>query len=263
MTLYGDMDVTTLRERPTGAATIETRWIRPEKRQNALDFLRARLELGERAYVVTPAIEDNADLDIKGVETLATHLREVLGAVHPVGILHGRLNSADRERALLNFADGRAHVLVSTTVVEVGVDVPEATVIMIEHAERFGLAQLHQLRGRVGRAGKGGTCLLMGNPKTEDARERIRTFVKATDGFAIAEADLALRGPGEFFGTRQHGMPRLRATDLRDPDHEILLQAAREAAFELVREEQLDIERVMPLIKRHFGDSITIVGERT
>jgi ATP-dependent DNA helicase RecG len=201
------------------------------------DFVRREVAAGRQAYVVYPVIEQTksaaADRELKAAIVEHARLRESVFPSLRVGLLHGRMKTDEKEAVMEDFRRGEVHILVSTTVIEVGVDVPNATVMVIEHAERFGLAQLHQLRGRIGRGGRKSFCILIA-PKsvTGEAWERLETMVATNDGFAIAEMDLKLRGPGEFFGTRQHGVLGLHAADpLRDRE---LLELARREAFALV-----------------------------
>lgn len=230
LTLYGDLDFSVIDELPPNRSPIETRLLREEDRQQAFAFIREKVRRGEQAYVVYPVIEESEKLDLKPAVRMYEHLSHNVFPEFRVGLLHGRLPSEEKEDVMLRFKQGEVQVLVSTTVVEVGVDVPNATVMLIEHAERFGLAQLHQLRGRIGRGSGKSCCLLLAaEPRTEVSDERLRTLTETTDGFRIAEIDLKLRGPGEFFGTRQWGIPAFRIANLLR-DQEILEWAKREAA---------------------------------
>ena len=228
MTLYGDLDVSMIDELPPGRKKIETKHFTADQIELAYSAVRREIDLGRQAYVVYPIIEESETQAMKAAQQMHEHLsREVFPDVQ-VGLLHGRLGTAEKEAAMESFKSGRTKILVSTTVIEVGVDVPNATVMLVEQAERFGLSQLHQLRGRVGRGAEQSYCLLMTEKMNDAAKERIRTLVDSQDGFAIAEMDLKLRGPGEFFGTKQSGLPSLRiANILRDPD---ILSAARNEA---------------------------------
>ena len=247
LTLYGDLDVSVIDQMPPGRTPVETRWSAPEHLPGVWDFVARELKKGRQAYVVYPVIEQSksneAQLSLKSAIVEYERLRKsVFPQVH-VGLLHGRMKSPEKEQIMEAFRRGDLHILVSTTVIEVGVDVPNATIMVIEHAERFGLSQLHQLRGRIGRGDAKSTCILIA-PKnaSEDARERLNTMVATTDGFAIAEADLRLRGPGEFFGTRQHGSLGFHiANPLRD--HE-LLETARREAFSLLENPEGGDERM-------------------
>ena len=230
LTIYGDLDVSVIDELPPGRAPIQTRLLEDEDREQAFDQIRQQVRQGEQAYVVYPVIEESEKLDVQAAVRMHEHLSRNVFPDFRVGLLHGRLASAEKEGAMQAFQQGEIQILVSTTVIEVGVDVPNATVMLIEHADRFGLAQLHQLRGRIGRGRARSYCLLLaGRPRTEVANERLRALVESTDGFRIAEMDLKIRGPGEFFGTRQWGIPAFRVANLLR-DQEILEWARREAA---------------------------------
>ncbi|HEV3277503.1 MAG TPA: ATP-dependent DNA helicase RecG [Terriglobia bacterium] len=229
LTLYGDLESSVIDELPPGRAPIETRLVHDRDRASAHELIRERVLAGEQAYVVYPVIEESEKSDVQA----AVHSHQQLAAnVFPefkVGLLHGRLPGAEKERAMLAFKSGETRILVSTTVIEVGVDVPSASVMLIEHADRFGLAQLHQLRGRIGRGRAKSYCMLLaGEPRTEAADERLRALVETCDGFRIAEMDLKIRGPGEFFGTRQWGIPAFRVANLLR-DQKILEWARSEA----------------------------------
>ena len=230
LTLYGDLDVSVMRDQPPGRLPIKTT-ARPEgRRDEVYAFLRQQLDAGHQAYVIYPLVEESEKIDLKAATEMADHLAQEVFPQYRIGLLHGRLKADGKDRVMRAFAAGDLHILVSTTVVEVGVDVPNASVMLVEHAERFGLSQLHQLRGRVGRAANQSYCLLLyQSPLSEEARERLRAMTDTTDGFEIAERDLALRGAGDFFGTRQAGLPTFRMIDLVR-DREILDLARREAA---------------------------------
>lgn len=236
LTVYGDLDVSVINEMPPGRSPVITKLYFESKRGEAYQFIEKELKKGRQVYVVYPLVEETEKSDLKAATEMAAHLQQDIFPKWNVGLLHGRMKSDEKEAAMTAFKSGETHILVSTTVIEVGVDVPNATVMVIEHPERFGLAQLHQLRGRVGRGGHQSYCVLMG-PRmfAEEARERLSAFSRTTDGFKIAEEDLRLRGPGEFFGTRQSGLPDLRAANIiRDAD---LLEKAREDAFALIQQD--------------------------
>ena len=231
LTLFGDLDVSQIRGRLPGRSAVATEVVSPERAPDAYRRMRTRIEAGEQAYVVVPAVEDG-DHGLKDVASHAEALRAGAFAGLRIGEVHGRMRAEDRDATMRAFAARELDVLVATVVIEVGVDVPAATIMIIEHAERFGLAQLHQLRGRVGRGTVPSVCVLVGDPVTEDAVSRLQAIASTTDGFAIAELDLQLRGPGEFFGARQSGMPPLRVADFeRDMD---LLMHARDIAARMV-----------------------------
>jgi len=230
LTIYGDLDFSVIDELPPNRTPIETRLWSERDRDQAFEFIRDKVRRGEQAYVVYPLIEESAQLDLR---TAVREFEQLSRNVFPefrVALLHGRLPSEEKESVMQSFKNGEVQILVSTTVIEVGVDVPNATVMLIEHAERFGLSQLHQLRGRIGRGkGKSFCLLLAGEPLTEAADIRLKTMAETIDGFRIAEIDLKLRGPGEFFGTRQWGIPTLRIANLIR-DQKILEWAKKEAA---------------------------------
>ena len=232
MTLYGDLDVSLMRERPAGRKPIRTAVRYDKSRDDVYRFIRSQLDEGRQCYVVYPLIEESEKVDLKDAESGFALLREEF-APHAVELLHGRMRTDEKDAAMDRFKRGETRVLVATTVVEVGVDVPNATIMVIEHAERFGLSQLHQLRGRVGRGGDQSYCILMADYKrTQEARERLEAMVRTNDGFEISEIDLKLRGAGDFFGTKQSGLPDLKIADITQDQH--ILAEARDAAFELV-----------------------------
>ena len=230
LTLYGDLDVSLIRDLPPGRLPVQT-IAKPESRRDEIHaFVRQQLEAGRQAYVIYPLVEESAKIDLKAATEMADTLSAQVFPDFRVGLIHGRMKADAKDRVMKAFAAGEIHLLVSTTVVEVGVDVPNAGVMIVEHAERFGLSQLHQLRGRVGRGGhQSYCCLIYQSPLSDDARERLRAMTETTDGFEIAERDLLLRGPGDFFGTRQAGAPTFRVIDLVR-DRELLDAARREAA---------------------------------
>jgi ATP-dependent DNA helicase RecG len=229
LTTYGDLDVSTIDERPPGRKEITTKHVPQTAVESVYSFLAQQVATGRQAYVVYPIVEETeTTADAKAAEKMYGHLSQIVFPQIPVGLLHGKLSTDEKEAAMRRFQSGETKILVATTVIEVGVDVPNATVMVIEDAERFGLAQLHQLRGRVGRGQHQSYCILVTGKMNEIARERIRTLVDSNDGFYIAEMDMKLRGPGEFFGTKQSGVPGLRLADLmRDGD--ILEMARRES----------------------------------
>ena len=237
LTTYGDLDVSVIRELPPGRQPITTVSKTESKREEVYRLIRKELAAGRQAYVIYPLVEDSEKVDLRAATAMADHLQQEVFQEYHVALLHGRLKQDEKDRVMAAFARGDVHVLVSTTVVEVGVDVPNATVMLIEHAERFGLSQLHQLRGRVGRGAHASTCVLLYQfPLSADAKARIAALVETIDGFVIAERDLEIRGPGDFFGTRQSGMPTLRVGDLLR-DHQLMEEARREAVAWLDRPE--------------------------
>jgi ATP-dependent DNA helicase RecG len=231
LTLYGDLDVSLIRDPPPGRQPVKTTAKPESRRDDVYAFVREQLEAGRQAYVVYPLVAESEKVDLKAATEMADHLAQEIFPQYRVGLLHGRLKRDGKDRVMRAFAGGELDVLVSTTVIEVGVDVPNAGVMLVEHAERFGLSQLHQLRGRVGRDRHQSYCFLMyQSPLSEEARERLRAMTETTDGFEIAERDLMLRGAGDFFGTRQAGVPTFRLIDLVR-DRELLELARREATM--------------------------------
>ena len=241
LTAYGDMDVSRLDEKPPGRAPVDTRLVNLERLEEIVEGVGRAIKSGAKVYWVCPLVEESEISDLAAAEARFAHLKERFGA--PVAILHGQMKAADKDAAMERFSHGDAHILVATTVIEVGVDVPDATIMVIEHAERFGLAQLHQLRGRVGRGGKPGTCLLLyTGPLSETAKSRLTILRETDDGFVIAEEDLRLRGGGEVLGTRQSGLPSFRLADIMI--HGELLAAARDdVRLILARDPNLESER--------------------
>lgn len=233
LTTYGDLDVSVMRELPPGRQPIRT-IVKPESRRDEIhEFVRQQVEDGRQAYVIYPLVEESAKVDLRAATEMADHLQQEVFPAFRVALLHGRMKPDDKERVMQGFARGDSHILVSTTVVEVGVDVANASVMLVEHAERFGLSQLHQLRGRVGRGAHQSYCVLLYQaPLNDQGRERLKALTDTTDGFVIAERDLELRGPGDFFGTRQSGMPTLRVGDLVR-DARTMEEARREAVLAL------------------------------
>ena len=233
MTLFGDLDLSVIDEMPPGRIPIETKVFFESRRTQLYDMIRREVGLGRQVYVIYPLVEETEKSDLKAASQMAEHLQTDVFSDLKVGLLHGRLTPVEKEAVMNSFTNRDFDILVSTTVIEVGIDVPNATLMVIEHAERFGLSQLHQLRGRVGRGKDKSYCILMTNGKmSEDGEKRLRVMESTCDGFRIAEADLEIRGPGDFLGTRQAGMPDFRVANiLRDGG---LLERARQAAFDLL-----------------------------
>lgn len=261
ITLFGDLDISTIDELPPGRTPIETRIVAPPDRGAAYAFLRERLEAGEQAYVVVPTIdggEDAAERELAGVRSLLQELEGGPLEGRRLAALHGRLRRDTREHVMERFRSGLIDCLVATTVIEVGVDVPNATVMAVEHADRFGLAQLHQLRGRVGRGRARSYCLLIGEPTTPDATERLRALAESGDGFVLAEKDFEIRGPGELFGTRQSGASPLKVADLMR-DRELLAMARRDAREWVERSPALARPEERTLLRRllrQYGETL-------
>jgi ATP-dependent DNA helicase RecG len=252
LTIYGDLDVSIIDEMPPGRKPIITKTVPDAKVEEVYSFLKKQIDLGRQAYVVYPVIEESETQAMKAAQKMHEHLSTIVFPSLKVGLLHGKLPTDAKESAMEKFQRGETQVLVSTTVIEVGVDVPNATVMVIEQAERFGLAQLHQLRGRVGRGAEQSYCVLVTGKTSEAGRERIRTLVDSNDGFYIAEMDMKLRGPGEFFGTRQSGLPAFQIGNiLRDAD---VLEIARNeaAAFVTHPPSEEELRRGVQFIRDHW-----------
>jgi ATP-dependent DNA helicase RecG len=230
LTLYGDLDVSVIRDTPPGRLPVKTTAKPESRRDDVYAFVREQMDAERQVYVIYPLVEESEKVDVKAATEMHDHLAQEVFPAYRLGLLHGRMKADAKDRVMKAFASGELQMLVSTTVVEVGVDVPNASVMIVEHAERFGLSQLHQLRGRVGRDRHQSFCfLLYQSPLSEEARERLKAMTETADGFEIAERDLRLRGPGDFFGTRQAGMPTFRLIDLVR-DRPLLDVAQREAA---------------------------------
>jgi ATP-dependent DNA helicase RecG len=252
LTVYGDLDVSVIDEMPPGRKPIVTKHVEQTRIEQVYSFLKQQVDAGRQAYVVYPVIEESETQAMKAAEKMHDHLSRLVYPGLTVGLLHGKLTPHEKEIAMEKFQRGEIQILVATTVIEVGVDVPNATVMLIEQAERFGLAQMHQLRGRVGRGAEQSYCILVTDKLTPTSRERIRTMVESNDGFYIAEMDMKLRGPGEFFGTKQSGLPALRIGNiLRDAD---ILEVARNeaAAFVAHPPAEDDLRRAVAYIRDHW-----------
>ncbi len=240
LTLYRELDASIIDELPPGRKPVKTHWKTPEERIKVYEGVRKLIEQGRQAYIICPLIEESDKLQVRAAEEMAEHLQKDVFPDLKVGLLHGRMKPVEKEEVMEAFRRGEMHILVSTTVIEVGVDVPNAAVIVIEDADRFGLAQLHQLRGRVGRSEHQSYCILVANPKAEEGQRRMEVMTQTTNGFIIAEEDLRIRGPGEIYGTRQSGMPSFRVADLVKDMR--LLEVARQEAFRLL-EQDPDLSR--------------------
>jgi len=235
MTVYGDLEVSVIDEMPPGRSPIQTRVIYENKRPEALKFMHDQVKKGRQAYFVYPLVEESEKIDLKNAVEEFDKLKNQFPDLK-IGLMHGRMKADEKEQIMTAFRQGELQILVSTTVIEVGVDVPNANLMVVEHSERFGLSQLHQLRGRVGRGTVKSFCvLIMGRAVSEEARARTQMMEQTTDGFKIAEFDLEMRGPGEFLGTRQSGLPGFKMANLvRDVG---ILQDARHAAFEILEQD--------------------------
>ncbi|OJG83435.1 ATP-dependent DNA helicase RecG [Enterococcus ratti] len=228
ITAYGEMDVSIIDELPAGRIPIETRWVRTPQLNNVLDWTKKELAAGHQMYVICPLIEESEALDVKNAVEIYEKLSTLFAPQYEVGLLHGKMRNQEKEAIMENFKENKMQILVSTTVIEVGVNVPNATVMLIMDADRFGLAQLHQLRGRVGRGSDASYCVLVANPKNELGVERMKIMTKTNNGFVLSEKDLELRGPGEVFGFRQSGLPQFAIADLVTDGN--VLEVAREEA---------------------------------
>jgi ATP-dependent DNA helicase RecG len=250
LSMYGDLDLSILDEAPPGRQEIKTRWLRPSERERAYSFVRGQIDAGRQAFFICPLVEESDKIEAKAAVEEHARLQKEIFPNYKLGLLHGRMSADEKEAAMRAFYQGETHILVATSVIEVGIDVPNSAVIVIEGANRFGLAQLHQFRGRVGRGQHQSYCLLISESVSPDAEERLEALEKTNDGFVLAEKDLELRGPGEFFGRRQSGLPELKLASLLDME---MLTIARQEADLLFRldpwlekeENQLLKERVM------------------
>jgi ATP-dependent DNA helicase RecG len=234
LTLYGDLDISVIDELPPGRRPIKTSWVSPDERADAELFVRAQVEEGRQAFVICPLVEDSETQDVKAATAEYERLRAQVYPDLRLELLHGRMSGKQKDEVMRRFRAGDADILVSTSVIEVGIDVPNATVMMIEGSERFGLAQLHQFRGRVGRGADQSYCLLLSDEPGEEARRRLALMEETNDGFRLAEADLKMRGTGKLYGQRQSGLSGLKVADLRDLD---LIELTRREAARVLDED--------------------------
>jgi len=262
LTVFGDLDVSVLDEMPPGRKPVRTRWVDRSRTRQAFEFIRGRLANGEQAFIVYPLVEESEKLDLQAATERAAYLQREVFPEFRVGLLHGRMTSENKQKVMAEFRAGRYHILVSTIVIEVGIDVPNASIMVVEHGERYGLAQLHQLRGRIGRGDHDSWFLVFGDPRSDDARRRLQIIQSTSDGFRIAEEDLRIRGPGQFFGTRQHGLPEIRVGNILH-DYR-LLRIARQDAFRIVADDpdlgKADNAEIRRLLLTKFKDRLDLIN---
>ncbi|MGG3466633.1 ATP-dependent DNA helicase RecG [Neobacillus pocheonensis] len=260
ITVFGEMDVSIIDEMPAGRKTIETYWAKPEMLERVLAFVEKELVKGHQAYVICPLIEESEKLDVQNAIDVHTTLSHYFQNRYKVGLMHGRLTSDEKDSVMKAFSANEVQVLVSTTVVEVGVNVPNATMMVIYDAERFGLSQLHQLRGRVGRGSDQSYCILLASPKSEVGQERMRIMTETNDGFVLSEKDLELRGPGDFFGRKQSGVPEFKVADMVH-DYRALETARNDAAM-LIQSESFWTSPEYVYLRNQLEESGVLEGEK-
>ena len=239
LAVYGDLDVSIIDEMPKGRKPVKTFLVHQSKIEEVYKFVRSEIEEGGQAYIVYPLIDDSDKLAVKAATTMYESLTKNYFPEIPMGLIHGKMSDSEKDEVMYKFSKGEIKILVSTTVIEVGIDVPNATVMVIENAERFGLAQLHQLRGRVGRSSRQSYCYLTVGDVSRETWERLQFFASTNDGFKISEFDLKLRGPGEFLGVRQHGLPEFKVADIVN-DVEIMAVAREDAEYIIKNAEQYE-----------------------
>ncbi|MGB2600503.1 MAG: ATP-dependent DNA helicase RecG [Candidatus Omnitrophota bacterium] len=260
LTVYGDMDISLLKEKPSGREPVTTYWVGEDRRDAVYDFLRSEITEGRQAFVVYPRIKKTESSELLAAEEMYHHMKNDVFGDLKLALVHGRMKIEEKKNVMDDFRKGAYDILVATTVIEVGVDIPNVTVMLVEHAERYGLAQLHQLRGRIGRGKHSSYCILMGEAKTEASRERLSMMAETDDGFKIAEKDLDIRGPGELLGKRQSGLPELRFGNIvRDFD---IMEKARKEAFDLVNNDpglgDIHNRGIRESIAERFGGKLEI-----
>lgn len=251
MTAFGEMDVTSIDEMPPGRKPVRTYWIRKKQIKQLYGEIQKQLEEDSQAYIVSPLIEESDEMDLENATKLADVYAKEFSPDYNVALLHGRMTAQEKEETMQRFKRHEVDILVSTTVIEVGVDVPNATMMVIHDADRFGLAQLHQLRGRVGRGAKQSYCILVANPKGENGVKRMQIMTSSTDGFEISQKDLEMRGPGEFFGKKQSGVPEFKVADIVEDEH--TLETARYEAANLLIEENFQTESQYAILRTIVG----------
>ena len=263
LTLYGDLNVSVIDEMPPGRQTIKTYWIKEREREKLYSTVRKEIQRGRQAYIVYPLVEESEKLEeLKAATEMAAHLQSEVFPDLRLGLLHGQMKSIEKQEVMTNFKDRHIDVLVSTTVIEVGIDVPNATLMVIENAERFGLSQLHQLRGRVGRGEHRSACYLVAAPRGDDSFQRIQAMIRTNNGFRIAEADLNIRGPGEFFGTRQSGIPNFKIANIIEDA--TLLEAAKKEAEVLIKTDPAlnasEHQLLKRMLQKHWRGNLEIAS---
>jgi ATP-dependent DNA helicase RecG len=263
LTLYGDLNVSIIDELPPGRQQIKTYWIREKGREKLYATVRKEIQRGQQAYVVYPLVEESEKLEeLKAATEMASHLQNEVFPDLRVGLLHGQMKSIEKQEVMANFKARRINILVATTVIEVGIDIPNATLMVIENAERFGLSQLHQLRGRVGRGEHQSACYLVASPRGDDSYQRIQAMIRTNNGFQIAEADLNIRGPGEFFGTRQSGIPNFKIANIIH-DASLLESAKKEAELLIKADPHLEASKhqlLKRMLQKHWRDNLEIAS---
>lgn len=251
ITAYGEMDVSIIDEMPAGRKKISTYWVRPKYLERIIEFARKEIIKGRQVYIISPLIEESETLDLENVTALHKLYQDSLGLDITVGLLHGKMTPADKDEVMSAFQSNEIHALVSTTVIEVGVNVPNATLMIIHDADRFGLAQLHQLRGRVGRGQDESYCILIANPKGEKGAERMKVISETSDGFVLSEKDLEMRGPGDMFGSKQSGLPEFKVADIVNDRH--ILEEARKQAIELLNTKGFLTNQAYSALRQEVG----------
>ena len=249
LVVYGDLDISIIDELPMGRTPIKSYLINYHLRERAIGYVKKHLDEGLQGYIVCPMIDSDPENELVAATDYAEDLKNTLLKGYNIGLLHGKMKPKDKDKVMKDFATGKIQVLVSTTVIEVGIDVPNAVIMIVENAERFGLSQLHQLRGRVGRGNIQSSCIFISNSTSKTTNERLKTLCSTTDGFKIAEADLKLRGPGNFLGKEQHGLPKMKIADLVE-DQKILFAASRAADFILSEDPTLSFPNHQELKQR-------------
>ena len=260
ITAFGEMDVSIIDEMPAGRKEIETHWVKKELFDQTIKRMVMELKAGKQAYVICPLIEESEKLDVQNAVEVYEQLSTIFHQQYQVGLMHGRLHASEKDEVMRSFSEGQVQVLVSTTVVEVGVNVPNATFMVIYDAERFGLAQLHQLRGRVGRGSDQSYCILLADPKSEEGKERMMSMTETNDGFKLAEKDLELRGPGDFFGRKQSGLPEFKMADLVH-DYRAL-ETARQDAEKYIASKEFWTSEETKCLRTYLEQSGAMDGDR-